>query len=100
MIGVVLLPVVGVVAAIALIIVLSIKKVALSKVMFLSTLVMALSSGLSFTQSVTTIWNAFISPSTINLVLSVIAIGLFSTIMNETGYLDKMVQGLHGFLET
>ena len=92
------MPVVGVVAAIALIIVLSIKKVALSKVMFLSTLVMALSSGLSFTQSVTTIWNAFISPSTINLVLSVIAIGLFSTIMNETGYLDKMVQGLHGFL--
>lgn len=66
--------------------------------MFASTLVMALSSGFSSLECLTTIWSAFTNTATIHLVLSVISIGLFSTIMNATGYLDKMVQGLQGFL--
>ena len=89
---------IGVFAAVVLIVVLSVKKVTLGKVMCASTLVMALSSGFSFSGCANTIWSAFTNATTLNLVLSVMSIGLFSTIMNTTGYLDKMVQGLHGFL--
>ncbi len=89
---------IGVFAAVVLIVVLSVKKVTLGKVMCASTLVMALSSGFSFSECANTIWSAFTNATTLNLVLSVMSIGLFSTIMNTAGYLDKMVQGLHGFL--
>ena len=89
---------IGVFAAVVLIVVLSVKKVSLGKVMCASTLVMALSSGFSFSGCANTIWSAFTNATTLNLVLSVMSIGLFSTIMNTAGYLDKMVQGLHGFL--
>lgn len=93
-----MLQLLGVITAFVIIIVFSVKKVSLEKVMFAATIVMALTSGLSFAESANVIWSAFTDSTTIQLALSVFAIGAFSTIMNETGYLDNMVQGLSGFL--
>lgn len=66
--------------------------------MFTATIVMALTSGLPVRKSANVIWSAFTDSTTIQLAISVFAIGVFSTIMNETGYLDNMVRGLSGFL--
>lgn len=88
----------GVMAALVIIILFSFKKVSLEKTMCAATIVMALSSGLPAAQSVGIIWNAFIDSTTIQLAIAVLAIGVFSTIMKETGYLDNMVRGLSGFL--
>ncbi len=59
---------------------------------------MALSSGQPLNKSIGVIWDAFTDSATIELALSVFTIGVFSTIMNTTGYLENMVQGLSGFL--
>jgi hypothetical protein len=88
----------GVLVAFAVIVILSIKKVSLGKVMCLATIIMALSSGIPLTQSIGLILGSFKDSTTVQLALSVFAIGVFSTIMNETGYLDNMVHGLSGFL--
>ncbi|MGI6162638.1 MAG: DUF401 family protein [Bacillota bacterium] len=88
----------GVLAAFVIIVVLSVKRVALWKVMCLATIVMALSSGIPMSQSAKIIWGSFTDITTIHLALSVFSIGAFSTIMNGTGYLDNMVRGLSGLL--
>ncbi len=88
----------GVLAAFVIIVILSIKKVSLWKVMCLATIIMALSSGIPMSRSMNIIWSSFTDITTIHLALSVFSIGVFSTIMNETKYLDNMVRGLSGFL--
>ena len=45
-----------------------------------------------------TTWAAISDISTIELVLAVISIGVFSTVMKELGFLDKTIRGLTSFL--
>jgi len=88
----------GVIAAFVIIILFSFKKVSLAYTMCAATVVMALTSGLPIAQSIQVIWSAFTDATTLELAVTVFAIGVFSTVMKETGYLDNMVQGLSGFL--
>lgn len=88
----------GVIAAIVIIIWFSFKKVSLAYTMCAATVIMALTSGLSLGESMQVIWSAFTDGTTIELAVTVFAIGVFSTVMKETGYLERMVQGLSSFL--
>ena len=88
----------GVAVAFAIIILFSFKKVSLAYTMCAATVVMALTSGLPVAEAGGTVLKAFLHTTTVELALTVFAIGVFSTIMKETGYLDNMVQGLAGFL--
>jgi len=88
----------GVIAAFVIIILFSFKKVSLAYTMCAATIVMGLTSGLPLAESTGVIWKAFIDSTTLELAAAVLAIGVFSTVMKETAYLDNMVQGLSGLL--
>lgn len=77
---------------------LSVKKMSLSKVMFIATVVIALTSGLTPGVIASTVWSAFIEKGTLELAAAVLTIGLFSTTMKEFGFLEKTVSGLAAFL--
>ncbi len=89
---------VGVLVAFAAIMVLSMKRVKLSGVMLVATVIMVVTSGLNVKDAFTVIWKACADVTTLELVLAVLSIGLFSTTMKELGYLEKAVAGLSGFL--
>lgn len=92
------MPVAGFVVSFALILFLSIKKVSISRVMFLATVVMALTSGMAVSGVASTVWTAFKDQATLELAGAVLAIGIFSTAMREFGFLNKTVNGLTAFL--
>jgi integral membrane protein (TIGR00529 family) len=89
---------VGVLAAFVLIMYLSVKKMSMSKVMLIATVIMALTSGMAPGDVASTIWTAFTEKTTLELAAAVLTIGLFSTAMNEFGFLEKTVSGLALFL--
>lgn len=89
---------VGVLLAFTLIMYLSVKKMPLSRVMFVATAVMAATSGMTPAVIGTTAWTAVTEKTTLELAAAVLAIGLFSTAMKEFGFLEKTVAGLAAFL--
>jgi len=91
-------PAAGFIAAFALILYLSIKKVSMAKVMFIATVIVALTSGLAPQTVFSMVKNAFIDKATLELAAAVLAIGLFSTFMREYGFLSKTVTGLTALL--
>jgi len=77
---------------------LSIKRVALGKVMFVATAIIAVTSGMSLNSVFGTIWSSFKDRTTLELAAAVLTIGVFSTTMKELGFLERTVKGLSGFL--
>jgi integral membrane protein (TIGR00529 family) len=92
------LPAVGFIAAFALILYLSIKKVSMARVMFIATVIVALTSDLSPETIFSMVKTAFLDKATLELAGAVLAIGLFSTFMREYGFLSKTVSGLTALL--
>lgn len=88
----------GFVLSFALILYLSIRKVSIARVMLLATIVMALTSGMDARGVASTVWTAFKDGATLELAGAVLAIGLFSTLMREFGFLDRTVAGLTALL--
>ncbi len=89
---------VGVALAFATIMFLSMKKMKLSKVMFIASVIMALTSGLKALDSISVVWESWKDRTTLELAAAVLAIGLFSTVMKELGYLERTVDGLQDLL--
>ncbi len=89
---------IGVAIAFAAIMILSIKKMELAKVMFIACIIMALTSGLNSKEALATVLSALTDKATIELALAVFAIGLFSTTMKEFGHLERTVEGLQNLL--
>ncbi len=92
------LPATGFILAFILILYLSIKKVSMARVMFIATVIMALTSNMGPSQVFSAIWTSFKDPAALQLAAAVLAIGLFSTFMREFGFLDKTVTGLTALL--
>ncbi len=89
---------VGVLVAFILIMYLSARKVSLAKVMFLATTIIALTTGIGVGKIASTTWHALTAKETLELTAAVLAIGLFSTMMRELGFLEKTVAGLSSLL--
>lgn len=88
----------GVVLAFVTIILLSIRRVPLGKVMFAATVIIASTSGMPFQSVLRTVWNSFTDRTTLELAASVMSIGIFSTVMHQLSFLEQTVRGLSGFL--
>ena len=88
----------GFVLAFALILYLSIKKVSMARVMFIATVIVALTSNMGPGSIASMVLTAFKDKATLELAAAVLAIGLFSTFMREFGFLAKTVTGLTVFL--
>lgn len=88
----------GVILAFAALLILSMKGVRLHIVMFIATAIMALTSGLEAGEALSVIWRSFTDKATCELAAAVLSIGLFSTIMQATGFLDRAVEGLTALL--
>ena len=88
----------GVILAFGTLLFLSIRGVRLDIVMFTATAIMALTSGLPAAEVLSVIWRSFSDRGTCELAAAVLTIGLFSTVMQATGFLDKAVSGLTSFL--
>lgn len=88
----------GVILAFGALLYLSIRGVRLHIVMFTATAIMALTSGLPAAEILSVIWRSFSDRATVELAAAVLSIGLFSTVMHETGFLDRAVSGLTAFL--
>ncbi|MGI6666136.1 MAG: DUF401 family protein [Bacillota bacterium] len=88
----------GVILAFGTLLYLSIRGVALYIVMFVATTIMALTSGLPHGEILSVVWRSFSDPGTIQLALAVMSIGVFSTVMRQSGFLDRTVSGLTSFL--
>lgn len=92
------MPTMGFVLAFALILYLSIKKVSMARVMFIATVIVALTSNMGPGSIASMVLTAFKDKATLELAAAVLAIGLFSTFMREFGFLAKTVTGLTVFL--
>lgn len=92
------MPVAGFILAFASVLYLSIKRISIARVMFLATVITALTSGMGPSKVVSTVWGAFKDPSTLELAAAVLAIGVFSTFMKEFSFLGRTVNGLSVFL--
>lgn len=88
----------GVILSFGALLYLSIRGVRLHIVMFTATAIMALTSGLPTKETLSVVWRSFSDPATLQLAAAVMSIGLFSTVMQETGFLDRTVSGLTTFL--
>jgi len=89
---------VGVALSFLVIMYFSMKRVSLGRVMFAATLIMALTSGIPAPKVWETLWSSFKDRTTLELAAAVLSIGVFSSIMQNMGFLDRLVAGLSGFL--
>lgn len=88
----------GVIAAFSAIMYLSRKKVSLAWTMFTATAIVAVTSGLGFSETWAIIFESLTDTTTVELVAAVLAIGVFSIAMKELSLLDRTVAGLTDFL--
>ncbi|MGI6643518.1 MAG: DUF401 family protein [Bacillota bacterium] len=89
---------IGIALAFATIMLLSIKKVRLSRVMFVASVIMGFTSGLNAKAAWTVLWDSWVDKGTLELAAAVLSIGIFSTVMKELGYLERTVDGLQNLL--
>lgn len=90
--------IIGFALAFISIIYMSVRKVSLAVVMLVASIIVGITSDMPVLTRFETTWAAISDISTIELVLAVISIGVFSTVMKELGFLDKTIRGLTSFL--
>jgi integral membrane protein (TIGR00529 family) len=88
----------GVILSFGTMLYLTIRGVGLHIAMFVSTAIMAFTSGLSLPEIGSVVWRSFSDPGTLQLAAAVLSIGVFSTVMQQTGFLDRTVSGLTSLL--
>lgn len=88
----------GVALSFAAVLYLSIKKVSMARVMFTATAILAVTSAQPLERTASLIWAGMTEKTTLELAAAVLAIGVFSTIMKEIGFLQTTVSGLSRLL--